>query len=73
MEGLLKKNKDFKYVVKGGPGMSMPTYKREKIFLGILESIHPSDADLVCKMINKEKPVKGITAKLVEEAFPGLL
>jgi|TARA_B100001094_G_scaffold37646_1_gene31970 hypothetical protein len=70
---LLKKNKDFKYVVKGGPGMSMPTYKREKIFLGILESIHPSDADLVCKMINKEKPVKGITAKLVEEAFPGLL
>ena len=70
---LLKKHKDFRYVAKGGPGNAMPSYKREKIFLGIVETIHPADAELVCKMINKEPPREGLTAKLVEEAFPGLL
>lgn len=70
---LLRKNVDFKYVVKGGPGMRMPAFKREKIFLGIVESIHPKDAELVCAMINKQLPVKGLTPKIVEEAFPGLL
>ena len=70
---LLRKNRDFRYVVKGGPGGQMPSFKREKIFLGIVESIHPKDAELVCAMINKKLPVKGLTNKIVEEAFPGLL
>lgn len=70
---LLRKNQDFRYVVKGGGGEKMPTFKREKIFLGIVESIHPKDAELVCAMINKKLPVKGLTVKLVQEAFPGLL
>lgn len=70
---LLKRHKDFKYVVRSKLAADMPSFKREKIFLGIIESIHPKDAELVCKMINKEKPVKGITEKIVEEAFPGLL
>ena len=70
---LLRKNRDFRYVVKGGVGGQMPPIKREKIFLGIVESIHPKDAELVCAMINKKLPVKGLTVKLVQEAFPGLL
>lgn len=70
---LLRKNVDFKYCVKGGPGTKMPAFKREKVFLGIVESIHPKDAELVCAMINKKLPVKGLTPKIVEEAFPGLL
>lgn len=70
---LLRKNQDFRYVVKGGGGEKMPSFKREKIFLGIVESIHPKDAELVCAMINKKLPVKGLTVKLVQEAFPGLL
>jgi len=70
---LLRKNRDFRYVVKGGAGTKMPSYKREKIFLGIVESIHPEDAKLVCGMINKKLPVKGLTTKIVQEAFPGLL
>lgn len=70
---LLRKNVDFKYCVKGGPGTNMPAMKREKIFLGIVETIHPKDAELVCAMINKKLPVKGLTPKIVEEAFPGLL
>jgi hypothetical protein len=70
---LLRKNRDFRYVVKGGGGEKMPAVKREKVFLGIVESIHPKDAELVCAMINKKLPVKGLTVKLVQEAFPGLL
>lgn len=70
---LLRKNRDFRYVVKGGGGEKMAPFKREKIFLGIVESIHPKDAELVCGMINKKLPVKGLTVKLVSEAFPGLL
>lgn len=70
---LLKKHKDFLYCAKGGKGDNMPAVKREKIFLGIVESIHPKDAELVCKMINKKPPVKGLTVKVAQEAFPGLL
>ena len=47
--------------------------KREKMFLDILEVIHPKDADVVVGMINKKMPYKGITKKLVQEALPGLI
>jgi hypothetical protein len=69
---LLKRNKEFAYFAKGGPGGKLPAYKREKIFIGLIESIDPKDARLVISMINKEK-LKGITRPVIEEAFPGLL
>lgn len=64
--------KKFAWFVKGGKGDKLPAVKRERIFIGVLESVHPSDAKLVVGMINKETP-KGLTRKIVEEAFPGLL
>jgi hypothetical protein len=69
---LMRENQKFKYFVKGGPGDKMLKAKREKIFIGLLETVDPNDAELVIDMINK-KPPKGITRKVVEEAFPGLL
>ena len=69
---LLRENTKFKYFVKGGQGDKMPKYKREQIFLGILEGIHPEDAKVVLSMINKEK-LKGLSKPVVEEAFPNLL
>lgn len=69
---LLRENTKFKYFVKGGQGDSMPAVKRESIFIGILEGVHPDDALLVIDMINKKKP-KGLTRPIVEEAFPDLL
>ena len=69
-----RQHKQLKYVVKGGPGEKMGAVKREKIFLGMLESIHPKDAELVVKMINKDKTLaKGLTKKLVKEVFPSLI
>lgn len=70
---LVKHNKKFANFVKGGPGDRMPSFKREKLFIDILEIIHPKDAELMISMIDKKQPAKGITKKLVEEAFPGLI
>lgn len=70
---LTQHNKKFKYFVKGGPGDAMASFKREKLFLDILEIIHPKDAELMLGMINKKLNIKGVTKKLVQEAFPGLI
>lgn len=70
---LLKQHINFKYFVKGGPGENMIGAKRERIFINILESVHPKDSELLIKMINKKSLGSGITKKLVQEAFPGLI
>jgi len=66
-------NKKLAYFIKGGPGEKMNTIKREKMFLDILETVHPRDAELLAGMINKKLPIKGVTKKLVQEAFPDLI
>ena len=71
---LLKQNVDFKYLVKGiADGERMPAFKRERIFLGMLETVHPEDAKLLVSMINKKNPVKGLTKPVIKEAFPSLI
>ena len=61
----LRQNQQLKYFVKGGPGDKMPAFKREAIFIGILESIHPQDAKHVVNMVNKTAP-KGVTKAVAE-------
>lgn len=70
---LLKQNMKFTYFVKGGKGDQLTTMKRERIFLDVLESIHPKDALVLLNMKDKKPPVKGLTKKLVQEAFPNLI
>ena len=70
---LSQHHKKFEYFLPNTVGAKMASVKREKIFLDILETIHPKDAELVTGMINKELPIKGITKKLVKEAFPDLI
>lgn len=69
---LLRRNKDFRFFVKGGPGDKMTQLKREKYFIGLIESIHPKDAELVISMINKELKYK-ISKLVIQEAFPKLI
>ena len=45
--------------------------KREEIFVSMLESIHPSEAELFIQM--KDKKIDGLTARLVWEFMPGLI
>ena len=68
---LQRKNTEFRYFTKGGPGDKMSALKREGLFIGLLESVHPEDAKLVINMINKVK-IQGITKNVVMEAFPTL-
>lgn len=70
---LLRENMKFKYFVKGTKASAeLPGFKRERIFLAMLEAVHPNDAKVLIDMINKKAP-KGITRDVVKEAFPGLL
>jgi len=66
-------NKKLANFVKGGPGERMNTIKLEKMFLDILQTVHPRDAELLAGMINKKMPIKGVTKKLTQEAFPDLI
>lgn len=72
---LSRETKKFRYFVKGGPGEQVNALRREKMFIDILYRIDSKDAELICKMKDKELEgvYKGLTKKLVQEAFPGLI
>ena len=69
------KIKIFHYFVKGGQGDALKSAKRENMFLQILETIHPQDAELVIAMKDKklETLYPGITRDLVKQTCPGLI
>ena len=72
---LKKQSSKFRFFVKGGPGEQLPRLKVEQMFIKVLEVINAEDAKLIIKMKDKELDgvYKGITKKLVMEAFPGLI
>ena len=70
---LRRLHRDFAYFVEGAASSSMPKFQIENKFIQLLESIHAEDALIVLSMKEKKSPVKGLTKKLVEEAFPKLL
>ena len=71
---LLKQHLKFKYLVRGIPTSDeLPSIRREKIFLDMLETVHAGDAKVLVSMINKKSPVKGLTKKIVQEAYPDLI
>jgi hypothetical protein len=47
--------------------------RRVEILAQILESIDPKDAQLLVKVLNKDLSEYGITAEIVNQAFPGLI
>jgi hypothetical protein len=71
---LLRQHRNFKYFVKGLQESSkLTTVRRERMFIDMLEAVHPNDAEILVSMINKKSPVKGLTKKIVEEVFPELI
>jgi hypothetical protein len=71
---LLKQHLRFKYFVKGlRDSENLNSIKRERLFIDMLESVHPKDAEILVSMINKKQPVSGLTKKLVQEAYPDLI
>ena len=69
---LYREARKLKYFVKGYGGDNLPTVKRENLFIEMLESVHPIDAELLCKMI-AQKPLKGLPASVINGLSPGLV
>lgn len=67
-----KKHLYLKYFVLKGVSDDVGAIKRERMFIDLLESIHPEDALIVCDMIQKKSTVKKLNKELVNKAFPGL-
>ena len=70
---LFKLHRQFKYFFKGPFANQVQPIRREGIFLNILESIHPTEADVLVAAKDRKLKVKGLTKALVDEAFPGLI
>ena len=72
---LMSETKKFRYFVKGGPGDQVNRLRRERMFIDILYRIDNKEIPMLCHMKDKtlEELYKGITKKLVMEAFPGLI
>jgi hypothetical protein len=51
----------------------MKAWRREALFIEILESVHPEDAKLLISAKEKKLPVKGLTVQIINTAFPGLI
>lgn len=69
--GMYRDYKKMKYFMDH-PQNNVHPIKRETVFIELLESVHPNDAKLLLSIKDKKLPFKGITAKVVEEAFPGI-
>ncbi len=63
----------FKYFFKGPVANDMKPLKREGLFLNLLESLNPEEAELLIAAKDKKMKSKGITKRLVNDTFPGLL
>ena len=63
----------FKYFFKGPIANEMNPLKRESLFLNLLETLHVEEAELLIAAKDKKMKYKGITKKLVKDAFPNLI
>jgi hypothetical protein len=63
------------YFVKKGKGDTLMPVKRERMFLQVLEGIHPKDAEILIAVKEKKfaGKYKGITKALVQEVWPTLI
>jgi len=69
-----KQHRYFRYFVSGLRDCEkLKPMKRESMWIGMLESVHPEEANVLIHMKDKKQLVKGLTKKLVQEAFPGLI
>jgi len=61
-----------KIFIKGGGYDHLNQVKREQLFISLLEDVDNDDAKSLCTMISK-KPFKGLSKKVIQEAFPDLI
>ena len=59
--------------IKGGGYDNLKQMKREQLFISLLEDVDNDDAKLLANHMISQKPVKGLTKAVVNEAFPNLI
>ena len=67
--GLVRKL--YLFVEGGNPHLKQA--RREYLFIEMLESIHPSEAELLLQVKDKKIKCRGLTYNLVKDTFPDLL
>ena len=67
--GLVRKL--YLFVEGGNPNLN--TTRREYLFIEMLESIHPDEAELLLQVKDKKIKCRGLTYNLIKETFPELL
>lgn len=50
---------------------SIPPEKQTKLLKVVLEALHPSESELLLKLIKKNLGVKGLTVKIIQDAMSG--
>lgn len=69
---LYRQMRKLQYVIQGEVEHNMTAYKREWVFIEMLESVDAEDAELLCEMI-KQKPLTGLTASVINIAFGDII
>jgi hypothetical protein len=70
--GLYQEARRLYLFIEGGhPDLTQ--LRRETLFIQVLESIPPAEAELLLAVKDKNLPYKGINLLIVREAFPGLV
>jgi hypothetical protein len=60
------------YLFTNGKGSHLPPLRLESLFVQILESIAPKDAELLL-LVKERKLPKGLTSSIIEDTWPGLI
>lgn len=60
------------YLFVEGGHPSITPFKRESLFISLLENVNPEEAKLLLYMKNKKSPFRKLNKAIVLSAFPGL-
>ena len=72
-QGMLYQEARRMYLFIEGGNDNLTPLRREQLFISFLESLDKDDAKLIIAAKDKKIPYKGITSKLINTAFPGLI
>ncbi len=70
---LHRQHRRFKYFFKGPIANETHPLRRESMFVSMLESLNVHEAELLILAKDKKLKYKGITKKLIQDAFPNLI
>lgn len=60
------------FVKQRSESQSVPRIKKESLFIQMLESVSPDDAELILRMTSKE-PYPDLAPEVINQAFPGAI